>query len=1180
MGDLGHRLLFEASEDGMLLVGAKERIVDANTSACRLLGRSRGELVGLGFGEVLDPCYPLLEAAREKAGNEVFKGGVRLVRADGTLFPTEVSLVEDVDGTLGLIFSDTSSRRSATDAAREVEQRFTALVENGLDLITLCDPDNTIRYISPSIRRILGYEPEELIGSFVPSLLHPDDLEFAARESHKMLTTPNYGPVPIRYRRKDGFYVYLENIFNNMTGDPVVRGIVANSRDVTDRVMAEQALKESEERFRALVENAQDLISVSDRDNTLRYVSPAVEKVLGYRPEELVGVFVPELLHPEELEAAAREVERINASSGPIGPLVYRYRHRNGSYVYLESIFTNLLEDPAVRGVVANSRDITERVRQEEALDASESRLRLAVQATGLGTWDFDLATGELTWDGRCKAMFGLPPDASVDYGTFIRGVYPADRERVGRLAERAMAGELGGEFAVEYRTVGIEDGVERWVAARGRAFFGESAVPYRFVGTVLDITERKRVEEEIRRLNEGLEKQVEARTQQLRASMEEAEDAAEMHRLSEERFRSLVRHSSDIITVVEADGRIRYESPAIETVLGYTTDELVGKDAFDYVHPEDIQELAGTASRLLEEPASRLTTQFRFLHKDGSWRSLEAVATNLLGVPGVDGVVINSRDITARLETERELRQSEELYRAVVEQAAENIFLVDLATKRILQANAAFHDSLGYPEEEIEGLTLYDIVEMEGAEIDRSVERIARGERFSGERRYRRKDGSLMQVEVSASAIGYGGEVVLCIVAHDVTERKKAEEGLRHSLGVLLALYEASQVLTSTLDMDDRGERLLKITRRVGGLRAAVISLPDEAAGRSEGGRPMPWKTTGPRELWCAVRESPEAASAQEAALNEGRVRTFRIEHSGSEQFSLGTLTVGVCLPLRTRGRAIGLLEVFGEQGLTRKETLDALGSLADQAGNALENARLYEELHEREERLRELVGQLFSAQEEERKRVAYDVHDGLTQIAVAVHNLLQAFAADHPHGSTLEEGELDMILNLAQQTVTEARRVIADLRPTILDDFGLAAAIRHQVSQLKAEPREVYYTETLGDNRLPQEIEIALFRIAQEALTNVRKHAGKDTPVYVSLARQAGKTHLQVRDCGRGFDPHQMKGGGTPGERVGLSSMQERITLLGGDLTVESSPGEGTTVIAEVPLPEGQTPEAPDGE
>ena len=213
--------------------------------------------------------------------------------------------------------------------------------------------------------------------------------------------------------------------------------------------------------------------------------------------------------------------------------------------------------------------------------------------------------------------------------------------------------------------------------------------------------------------------------------------------------------------------------------------------------------------------------------------------------------------------------------------------------------------------------------------------------------------------------------------------------------------------------------------------------------------------------------------------------------------------------------------------------------------------------------------MGKLLVAREEERRRVAYDLHDGLTQLAVAAHENLQAYADDRTPGSRSSQKKLDRALELVKRTVGEARRVIAGLRPTVLDDLGLAAALRLQIDSLRAEGWEISYDEDLWEERLPAEIETSLYGIAQEALTNVRKHAGT-TQVHVTLTQLGMRICLRVRDWGHGFDgtvPPQEDN--VPGEQVGLCSMRERVALLGGEFMIHSQPGAGTSVVAEIPLP-----------
>ena len=245
-----------------------------------------------------------------------------------------------------------------------------------------------------------------------------------------------------------------------------------------------------------------------------------------------------------------------------------------------------------------------------------------------------------------------------------------------------------------------------------------------------------------------------------------------------------------------------------------------------------------------------------------------------------------------------------------------------------------------------------------------------------------------------------------------------------------------------------------------------------------------------------------------------------------------------------------------------------DIVSSLTSQAASALENAWLYKELDDRERALQNLAKSLLGAQEVERRRVAYEVHDGLAQVAVAAHQNLQAFARRYAPETEQGRRELDRILGQVRTTVSDARRVIANLRPTALDDLGLAAAISLEVERLNEEGYQVDCEEHLGDERLPREMEIALFRVAQEALTNVRKHAGTKW-LKIELQRRDTEVYLEVRDFGRGFDQAALQTlGGRPGERVGFAGMRERVGMLGGELEIQSRPEAGTFVAAIIPL------------
>jgi PAS domain S-box-containing protein len=639
-----------------------------------------------------------------------------------------------------------------------------------------------------------------------------------------------------------------------------------------------------------------------------------------------------------------------------------------------------------------------------------------------------------------------------------------------------------------------------------------------------------------------------------------------EAERLLEEaqtRLRTLVEHVPAITYTGEigSDHALDYVSPQIEEVLGYSPGEVVADPDLwtKMLHPHDRRWVLAE-DRWIGETGDQFALEYRMFARNGRvvWLRDEAMLVrdeerNPLHWQGF------MLDVTKRKKAEARLKESEELYRNVVEQAAENIFLIDPYTKHILQANASFHQSLGYGAEELRRLRLYDIVAHDRESIDRNIRLVLEEGRYSiGERRYRRKDGSLIDVEVSAGAIAYGGRPALCVVAHDLTQRKMAEQALRRSLDALLALHETGKILSSSLRREEIGSRLLEIASRVSNLTAAVISIPDE------NGELSIWRSSGLDGLWRQAHFTPEALSARREVLETREHRLLRLQRPEDPR---GRHLVSLFLPLLVRDRIVGVLEAYGPEPLG-EEGSETLISLANQAASALENARLYAELAQRENQLQRLVGKLIMAQEEERRRVAYDVHDGLAQTAAAAHQHLQLFARHNPPGSASGQEELDEALELVREVVGEARQVIHDLRPRVLDDFGLAAAVRLQVQTIRSEGLEVSLEEALGDERLPPEVETTLFRVTQEALTNVRKHARAST-VRIVLDHPGSAVRLQVTDDGRGFEPDEARRSNGPGERVGLSGMRERLSLLGGRFEAYSEPGSGTTVTAEVELP-----------
>jgi len=276
------------------------------------------------------------------------------------------------------------------------------------------------------------------------------------------------------------------------------------------------------------------------------------------------------------------------------------------------------------------------------------------------------------------------------------------------------------------------------------------------------------------------------------------------------------------------------------------------------------------------------------------------------------------------------------------------------------------------------------------------------------------------------------------------------------------------------------------------------------------------------------------------------------------------------LCAPFGDNQSLGGALLVRLPQG--EKQELshgwEILKSMAQWGGALLENQALWEELQAKEEQLKNLVRSTLDAQEAERERICLEVHDGVSQTLASAFHYLQTLESAIPEGTPSRQLVL-RARGLVRQAIQESREVINTLQPATLRDLGLVATLRQEIRELEAELKwRVDFQADLP--RLPKEVEMGLYRIIREAVTNAKKHSGTSS-ISVRLARSGDSINLEVRDWGCGFDPQawerepQKKG-------TGLWSMRKRAELLQGHCTIESRPEEGTTVRVSIPAPDGE--------
>jgi diguanylate cyclase (GGDEF)-like protein/PAS domain S-box-containing protein len=499
-----YRQIIELISEGIWALDVDSHTTFVNPALADMLGYTVEEMLGRSLFDFIDADERAAAAAkieRRRAGLAEHHDS-KLVDKQGNPVWAAVNaapLLDDAGqyaGTLAVV-TNVTDRRVA-------EARFRALVHRSSDITTILEPDGTWRWSSAAGTRVLGYPEDFNLEGGVFSLLHPDDIELAL-QAFREVTAGSRGPddpVILRVRAADGTWRCLETVASNLLDDEAVHGVVLNSRDVSERVRIEEELRVSERRFRAVVQNASDVVTIADADGTITYTSPSVRKVLGYAPEELIGTQTRDLMHPDDVARVEQAVAEQFLADAPEEPIEYRVRHHDGSWRLVELTITNLLDEPGIHGVVGTNRDITERVEAEAVLRLTKARFENLVQHSSdlvsIATVD-----GVITYiSPSVKRLLGFEPHEIV--GSESQQLI--DPEDIPRVAAAIVDGnDAGAESTlVEYRAQ-HRDGSWRVFEGVTTDLLDEPSIAG-FVTNARDVTLRHAAERKAAQLTEVLE--------------------------------------------------------------------------------------------------------------------------------------------------------------------------------------------------------------------------------------------------------------------------------------------------------------------------------------------------------------------------------------------------------------------------------------------------------------------------------------------------------------------------------------------------------------------------------------------------------------------------------------------------------------------------------------------------
>jgi PAS domain S-box-containing protein len=904
----------------------------------------------------------------------------------------------------------------------------------------------------------------------------------------------------------------LSHAFNRMTAN--LKDVTASrselEKEVTQRKRAEEDLRQQREWLRVTLSSIGDAVIASDTEGRITFLNPAAVTLTGWQSQEGVGQPIQSvfrIINEKTRESAEDLVGRVLNGKRPVAlandtVLVTK----DGREVPIEDSAAPILDARGnVTGAVLVFHDVTAKRRTQAALRESEERFRAVFESS---------SDCILVWDRQYNYLYAN--QAAIDHvGTTREKVIGKNiREGLGHLPDfmHLWMGRVDRAFATG-ESFRVEDAVpvgDRLVHSESQVSPIRDAAGQVFaVGVVYrDITGRKRAEEALR----------------------EAHDhAAWLARFPDENPNPVMRVSSD--------GTVLYCNPATGEHPGWSCE--VGQ-----LLQNELLPLLGQAMAEGKELQWDVQIGGRFYFV---W---------IAPFPEERYANIYGRDITERKKAEEALRKSEARYRSYIEMT-EQLGWTTNAGGEVVEDIPSWRKFTGQSEEEVKGWGWSGALHPDDLEHTARVWRnaVAIRNNYEVEYRIRRYDGVYRDFMArGVPAFDDDGNVREWIgTCIDITERKYAEEALRESEQRLNRAQEIAHLGSWELDLVNNRLTWSDEVYRIFGLQPQEFGATYEAF----------LEAVHPDD-----RTSVDAAYS--GSVREGR-DNYEIEHRVVRKSTDEIRVVHErCEHIRNESgqiiRSIGMVHDITESKRA-EEALKQRSSELQKLAETLEE-RVHErtaELEEANKALRQLSIRLLSAHEEERKRVAGELHDTigscLSGIKFKVESVLEE-TAKTPKAAT---ESLSTIVPVIQEAVEECRRIQMDLRPSMLDDLGLFPTLSWFFRRYQTIYSTIHIEQemTIEESELPDSLKIVIYRVIQEAMNNAAKHSKADL-VRISLRKVHDKMELFVVDNGCGFSVQQRLFQNDSRRGLGLTSMRERTELSGGSFAVESAVGKGTTIRA----------------
>jgi PAS domain S-box-containing protein len=501
--EVRYRHLIEYATDIIYTHTLDGQITSLNKVVEAVLGYRTDELIGKPIQDLIAPEHR--ELSRMMMSEKLEKGEstrytVNALTKSGHRVPLEVATQmiydEGVPFAVQGIARDVTERQRSAEALARSESYFRALIENAADAVTILNDDATVRYSSPALQRIIGYAPSERRTQSVFELVHPEDVVHAVDAFNKCRQSANATVnQTVRALHRDGTWRHIEFTIVNLLTDPHIEGLVLNWRDITDKIVAQQTLRDREHFYRAITERSSDIIAIIDPAPAIRYLSPSFETVLRHKISDVIGTPGFQLVHPDDVPRAMKILELLITAGREMVTEELRIVDARGHYHDMDIRARNLLRDPTIRGIVVDMRDVTDRKRAERALRASEERFRKVLETSGEGIVMRD-QDGFITFaNERFAEMMGQTVQQLL--GRHVDTiVVPEHLPALQASAERRRRTGRSETLDLQFQR---EDGSRMDAILAASPMYDEKGNFTGSLGMITDMTERKRLEEQLR---------------------------------------------------------------------------------------------------------------------------------------------------------------------------------------------------------------------------------------------------------------------------------------------------------------------------------------------------------------------------------------------------------------------------------------------------------------------------------------------------------------------------------------------------------------------------------------------------------------------------------------------------------------------------------------------------------